>query len=104
RLSLGIPIAYLFSLLLIHVPGAFAHIVGGDFLLHSDLTEIAMRFTAIGAVCFVLGVWWARRRSAPTVAVGRNVDRAGFCWFCLIAGWACVYGMSPLYSIPSVSA
>jgi hypothetical protein len=104
KLSLGLPIAYLFSLLLIHVPGALAHVVGGDFLLNSDLTEIAMRFTAVGAVCFVVGVWWTRRRSAPNVPVKGNVDRAGFWWFCLIAGWACVYGMSPLYSIPSVSA
>ena len=26
RVSLGLPVAYLYSLLLIHVPGAFAHI------------------------------------------------------------------------------
>ena len=28
RVSLGLPIAYLYSLLLIHVPGAFAHVFG----------------------------------------------------------------------------
>ena len=33
RVSLGLPIAYLYSLLLIHVPGAFAHIVGRDVLV-----------------------------------------------------------------------
>lgn len=103
RVSLGLPIASLFSLLLIHVPGAFAHIVGRDFLLNSDLIEIAMRFTALGSICFVAGVWWARS-SAPRVSIRRDVDRPHFWWFCLIGGWTCVYGLSPLYQIPSVSA
>jgi hypothetical protein len=103
RLSLGLPIAYLFSLLLIHVPGAFAHIAGRDFLLHSDLIELAMRFTAIGSICFVAGVWLARR-SATRVSIRRDLDRTHFWWFCLIGGWACIYGLSPLYQIPSVSA
>ena len=30
---MGLLVAYFFSLLLIHMPGAFAHVVGGDFLL-----------------------------------------------------------------------
>jgi len=60
RVSLGLPIAYLYSLLLIHVPGAFAHVFGGDFLFDSDLAEIGMRFVAIGSMCFVAGVWVAR--------------------------------------------
>jgi hypothetical protein len=103
RVSLGLPIAYLLSLLLIHVPGAFAHIAGRDFLLNSDLIEIAMRYTAFGSVCFVAGVWLARR-SAPTVSFCPDVDRPHFWWFCLIGGWTCIYGLSPLYEIPSVSA
>jgi hypothetical protein len=103
KVSLGLPIAYLYSLLLIHVPGAFAHVVGGDFLVNSDLIELAMRFTAFGSVCFVLGVWLARR-STPTVPVRGNVDRHRFCWFCLIVGWISIYGLTPLYVIPSVSA
>ncbi len=103
RVSLGLPIVYLYSLLLNHVPGAFAHVVGGDFLLNSDLIELAMRLTAIGSVCFVVGVWLARR-SVPAVPVGGDADRTRFCWFCLIVGWISIYGLSPLYSIPSVSA
>jgi hypothetical protein len=104
QVSLGLPIAYLYLLLLIHVPGAFAHVVGGDFLLNTDLIQIAMRFAAIGAVCFVLGVWWARRRSPSTVPISGSLDRKGFCLFCLIVGWISTFGLSPLYSIPSVSA
>src|SRR5579864_8653308 len=103
KLSLGLPIAYLYLLLLIHVPGAFAHVVGRDFLLHSDLVEVAMRFTALGSVCFVVGVWWARLRR-PDLSVRRDVDRRRFWLFCLIGGWTCVYGLSPLYDIPSFNA
>ena len=105
RLSLGLPIAYLYSLLLVHVPGAFAHVVGGDFLNHSDLTEIGMRFAALGSMCFVGGVWWARfRPSFVNVPVRREADRSHFCWFCLLGGWSLIYGLSPLYHIPSISA
>src|SRR5580693_1901376 len=105
RVSLGLPIAYLYSLLLIHVPGAFAHIVGGDFLPHTDLIEIGMRFTALGSVSFVAGVWWARSRSSfATMPIRRDVDRHQFRWFCLVGGWCLIYGLSPLYQIPSISA
>src|SRR5579864_4376206 len=103
KLSLGLPIAYLYLLLLMHVPGAFAQVVGRDFLLHSDLVETAMRFTALGSVCFVLGVWWARSWSIQT-SIRRDVDRRRFWLFCIIGGWICVYGLSPLYDIPSFNA
>jgi len=103
RVSLGLPIAYLYSLLLIHVPGAFAHVFGGDFLFDSDLAEIGMRFVAIGSMCFVAGVWVARS-STPRISVRQEADRYRFWWFCLLGGWSCIYGLSPLYEIPSVSA
>src|SRR5580658_9682863 len=105
RVSLGLPIAYLYSLLLIHVPGAFAHIVGGDFLLHTDLIEIGMRFTAIGSLCFVAGVWWARSRSSFAIMpIHREANHDQFWWFCLLGGWFLIYGLSPLYQVPSISA
>ncbi len=103
RLSLGLPIAYLYSLLLIHVPGAFTRIVGRDIFPDSDLIEIAMRFTALGAICFVAGVWLARF-STPSIPFRTEADRHHFSWFCLLGGWSCVYGLTPLYTIPSVSA
>jgi hypothetical protein len=105
RVSLGLPIAYLYSLLLIHVPGAFANIVGRDFLRYSDLIELGMRFTAIGSMCFVAGVWWARFRSSFAIMpIRREADRDHFWWFCLFGGWSLIYGLSPLYQIPSISA
>jgi hypothetical protein len=90
-------------LLLIHVPGAFAHVAGSNFLLNSDLTEIAMRFTALGSICFVAGVLLARC-SMPRMSIRRDMDRPQFCWFCLMGGWCLVYGLSPLFRFPSVSA
>jgi hypothetical protein len=103
RVSLGLPIAYLCSLLLIHVPGAFAHIAGRDFLLHTDLIEIGMRFTALGSMCFVAGVWLAHS-STPKMPIRREADRDHFWWFCLLGGWSLIFGLSPLYQIPSISA
>ena len=104
RVSLGLPIAYLYSLLLIHVPGAFAHVAGGDFLHHSDLVNIAMRYTALGAVFFVLGCWWARALTSHAITTIRNVDRPRFWWYCVIGGWVLIFGLSPLYNIPSFNA
>ena len=103
RISLGLPVAYLYSLLLIHMPGAFAHIAGRNFLFNWDLTEIGMRFTALGSVCFVVGVWFARS-SIPRLSTCRAADRHHFWWFCLFGGWCLIYGLSPFFYLPSVSA
>jgi putative effector of murein hydrolase LrgA (UPF0299 family) len=101
--SVGLPIAYLFGLLLIHVPGALAHLLGGDVLGDSDLTELGISFTAIGAICFVAGVWLAR---LPNVEVPdyRVADRHHFSFFCLIGGWIFIYGLSFLQEIPTLGA
>lgn len=108
RISLGLPIAYLFSLLLIHVPGAIAHEVGGAFLVDSQLTELGIWFTAIGAICFVAGVWLARFSSQEMPlhhAVNHvAVNRLQFWLFCLVAGWVFTYGLTPLRNIPSLGA
>lgn len=103
KMSLGLPIAYLYSLLLIHLPGAFAHIFGRDFLLNSNLTQIGVRFTALGSVCFVAGVLFGRS-ARSSGSVQQTVERKDFCWFCVLGGWTFIYGLSPLYHIPSVSA
>src|SRR5437868_5692148 len=103
RMSLGLPIAYFCGLLLIHVPGAFAHVVGGDVVRNSDLTEIGIRLTAIGATCFVAGVWLARLRVNPGPARAA-ANRRQFWLFCLVGGWFFTYGLSALGQIPSVGA
>jgi len=90
-------------LLMIHVPGAFAHIFGQDFLPNTGLTQLAMNFVAAASVCFVAGVWWSRRsiQSSSGCCV---VDRRKFCSFCVLGGWFFIYGLSPLFRIPSVGA
>jgi hypothetical protein len=103
RLSLGLPLAYLALLLLIHVPGAFAHLIAGDFLQDDEATKEGMTYTALGVVCFVAGVWLARAMAKPD---DRFVpaDRRNFSLFCLFAGLAMVYGLQLLAKIPSIGA
>jgi hypothetical protein len=103
-MSLGIPLAYVYSLLLIHVPGAFAHVAGSDFLLNSDLVNVAMRYTALGTICFVLGCWWARASGSHIIPIKRDVDRPRFWWYCVIGGWLLVFLLTPLYDVPSFNA
>jgi hypothetical protein len=102
-ISLGLPVAYLYSLLLIHVPGAMAYVFGADLFVNSDLVEIGMRFVDVASICFVAGVWLAR--SKPLVKPARfEADRLHFSWFCLLGGWLFVYGLTPFYRFPSISA
>jgi hypothetical protein len=103
KLSLGLPIAYLYLLLMIHVPGAVAHIFGQDFLSNTGLTQLAMNFVAAASVCFVAGVCWSRR-SIQKSSDCSTVDRLKFCSFCVLGGWFFIYGLSPLFRIPSVGA
>src|SRR5436309_974988 len=83
QLSLGLPVAYLFGLLLIHVPGALAHSFPWSDLRDSDLTATGIRLTAIGASCFVAGVWLGRRRTVGTPAP-KSAPRPQFWLFCLV--------------------
>lgn len=102
-ISLGLPVAYLFGLLLIHVPGAIAHVMGGDVLSDSDLTALGIRFTAIGSIFFVAGVWIATSFADDELQPGA-ASRHQFWLFCLVAGWLVTYGLSFLGRIPSLGA
>lgn len=103
-ISLGLPVAYLYSLLQIHVPGAYAHLVGSDLLSDSNFTEIAIRFTAIGSVCFVAGVCMAHSGVSPQPRCSPG-HRQQFWVFCLFGGWIFSYGLGPLlHEIPSLGA
>jgi hypothetical protein len=101
--SLGLPLAYLASLLLIHLPGAFAHLVGKGMMEGTEYVQIGIRYTTISALCFVAGVWIARREvSAPPRPA--PADRRNFALFCLFGGWVFVYGLSALARVPSLGA
>ena len=103
QLSLGLPLAYLGSLLLIHVPGAFAHLVAADRMRGNEFVETGTFYTAIGCVCFVAGVWLARATTRPPQPP-QPANRRAFAYFCLIGGWLFVYGLSPLARISSFGA
>jgi hypothetical protein len=102
-LSLGLPFAYLLSLLLIHLPGALAHFMGPDVLWDGELTRVGIGLTALGTVCFAGGVYVSRR---PVVSVPRTnpANMQEFLMFCLIGGWLFAFGLGFLSAIPSVGA
>jgi hypothetical protein len=103
RISFGLPLAYLFSLLLIHVPGAFAHIVSQNFLAGFEETELGIYFTAIGSVCFVGGVFLSK--TVRVRYIRHEIGSTEFNKFCLFGGWLFVYGLTPLFGrIPSLAA
>lgn len=103
--SLGLPIAYLFSLLLIHVPGAYVHLVT-TFLNYTNFVETGIALTAVGAVSFVAGVAavWLLPIPRRPPARPATPDEHTFTIFCLAGGWLFTYAMSSLNSIPSLGA
>src|SRR5262245_41467417 len=103
RISFGLPVAYLSLLLLDHVPGAFAHAFGEGFLAETGTVEIGIRLTAIGAVCFVGGVWLARLGSA-NILYKRVANHTRFWLFCLIGGTIVTFWVGFLSSIPALGA
>jgi hypothetical protein len=100
--SLGLPIAYLVSLLLIHVPGAIAYLLDSNGILPWRVfTTIGISFTAIGAVCFVVGVGLSHFRASPPLPAAAN--RSLFNHFCLLGGWV-VTTSTALFALPSIGA
>jgi hypothetical protein len=100
--SLGLPAAYLGSLLLIHVPGAVAHLLdSGGTLPGREFTAIGILFTAIGSVAFCIGVWLVHLKAKLPVA--RVTSRGFFSRFCLLGGWI-VTTTAFLFRMPSVGA
>jgi hypothetical protein len=102
RFSLGLPIAYLAGLLLIHVPGAATPLLNDQFGFNAEIIEIGIRFAAIGALSFVVGVWLARFSIGKNRPLYQYIERREFWFFCLICGLFVEYGLSFLDSLPSV--
>ena len=69
----------------------------------TEYVQIGIRYTTVSALCFVAGVWFARRKASvpPRPA---PADRRNFALFCLIGGWVFVYGLSAFARIPSLGA
>jgi hypothetical protein len=108
RVSLGLPVAYLITLLLIHVPGAYAYSVSSGLLANPEVTENGIFLTAIGAVSFLGGVLLVRLSTPISIiqfaTSGSTSATKRFSRFCLLGGWAFTYGLSPLHNISSLGA
>ena len=107
--SLGLPVAYLFSTLFQYLPGAFGHLVRGNFFDDSNTTQLGLRLTTIGVVSFVAGVVLAQRimRGAVDRSDTRWLHQVGtmrFAEYCLWGGWLLLFVGIPLGRIPSVGA
>ena len=109
--SLGLPFAYLSLLLLNHVPGAYVQLADDMFYGHRHETAIGIRLTAIGVVCFVIGVWLARRNTAearanpgPPTSASWFEDDKPFWMFCFLGGMFFSFGLTPLRDLPSIGA
>ena len=102
-LSLGLPIAYLVNLLLLHVPGAIAQMVATDreMLTPIQFTRTGIILTAIGACAFVTGVFLVH---LPSHTVTPTPAPRSFFWrFCVTwGGLVTVAGF--MINIPSIGA
>jgi hypothetical protein len=101
--SLGLPIAYLGSLLLIHVPGALAHLLDrNDVMVERRIfTQVGMVLTAIASVCFLAGVIVGGLRGSEVIP--KPANRTTFARFCLFGGAAATI-VRFFFAVPSVVA
>ena len=113
RLSMGLPLAYLVGLDLIHVPGALVHALPWFDFLTTDVVKTGFNMATIGSTCFVLGVWLIRRRQARknVSKINYAIDNSlpcnlqkRFFYFCLYGGWLFTFLLTPIVNIPTVGA
>ena len=104
RISLGLPIAYLFNLLFNHVPGALAHIMSGSELTPTQYTETGIWFTALGSVAFLVGVWVVHMGRGKQFLGWRTAPRQDFAKFCLVGGLIATYGLGVIKNFSSIGA
>jgi hypothetical protein len=102
--SLGLPIAYLFSLLLIHVPGAFVYLVSDYDLINLDFVQTGITFTAIASVSFVAGAWTVQLFSTRSPSAQVTIDERKFSLFCLFGGWLVTYALGSFQHVSSLGA
>lgn len=109
--SFGLPFAYLALLLLNHVPGAMVPVLNDQFSGHLTEVTYGIKLTAIGVVCFLIGVWFARWRTPdqrtnplPNSPFAIFREDWKFWVFCLAGGWFFTFGLIPLSRIPSIGA
>lgn len=103
KITLGLPIAYLLAVLIIHVPGAYVHLVAGEHLGNTEYVQSGIFFTAIGSVFFVIGVLWSHFHQ-PRVQVASAPSSHQFLLFCAVGGWIFILLFRVFQGVPSVAA
>lgn len=103
KASIGLPIAYLANLLVLHVPGAIAQVLDktGTTLTPMRYTRTGIILTAIGSVAFVAGVMFARL--GGTSVEPQPAVRTTFWQYSALGGGICTVA-GYLIRIPSISA
>lgn len=103
-LSLGLPVAYLLCLSLIHLPGGLVHWLNPDQISGYAETELGLAITARSMLFFSLGValccWRTRWRGAP----GPLRFDPRFWRFCAVSGLLVGTVLAPLRAIPSAGS
>lgn len=111
RDSLGFPVAYLFLLMLLHLPGGLAipfHPVGfsgSRFVV--EYTREGLWLTLVGCLSFVGGFMIAQfkaRDERPPVLAGEHSRLRYFARYCVVGGWAALFLLAPLRDVPSLGA
>ncbi|MEO8577951.1 MAG: hypothetical protein ABI556_14680 [Gemmatimonadales bacterium] len=103
QVSLGLPIAYLANLLLLHVPGAVAQLFAADRAMLTPIayTRTGIIFTAIGSAAFVVGVFLVHLPAGKVTA--QPAPRRFFWRFCVIWGGLLTV-IAFMIHIPSIGA
>jgi len=103
RVSLGMPVAYLVNLLLLHVPGAIGQLVATDraMLTPIEFTRTGIILTAVGSCAFVLGVFLIHLPANTVAAV--PAPRSFYWRFCVTWG-GLVTIMGFMINLPSIGA
>lgn len=112
KASLGLPLAYLSGLMLIHVPGGLVHFLNPGLLTTTPEVAEGLRFSAIAAVGFLVGLLVFQRQTplvcqwlgASAHACAGTTPNPRLWRFCLLAGLVFAFLLSPLLAIPSIGA
>jgi len=93
RMSLGLPFAYLVSVFVQYLPGAFVDWAQGDDSAKLFYTKIGTEIMAVGVVSFVIGAWLARRQDMQAPSISPTNDGMKYWLFCLFGGLFMILGV-----------
>lgn len=110
--SVGLPIAYMIALGLIHIPGGVAYVASegaySGVLAGGDYAAIGIALTAVGMWSFAFGLALVRLTTNKNKLLARVRENTAlpprFAYFCLAAGWLAAFAATPLTTVPTLGA